>query len=1372
MQYDNYQEKINKIVEFMRKVVSHIVMISIITGAIIAAIIALIVAKGTIYGESACRPEITYGEELEFSAKAFLSPVSYEYSPAGKDEWSSSVPRTPGNYKIRAVSNRSFGGVSYSKEYEFKIFPKNIEISVAPNMTYGELPEIIAELEYNDKIKCDLIIENKYSLTTNASIAENSVRIYDENGNDMTDMYVINIMSKAFPINVSARRISIAIPDARKVYDGTAFASSEYSIFSGSPADGDNFYISFFASLTNAGTVKNTPSVGFTSPEGIDTTHMYDISLSVGSLTVEKRPLSITTNSNEVVYSDTLYTDVSYTLDSSTSMVEGHTISVARHTQIIDCGTYDNELEFSIYDKNATNVTENYSFNITNGTIKVTPAPLVITTEGLNVVYDGAAHVNDNFSVSGLINGHIAGIMSREIIPVNAGSYKNEMTFYVVKGAKSVTENYEITYNFGTIEISKRPLKVITPSKTWQYDGMTHSSFDITIENLAPDHFAYSIYDANITDVGTVQNIAYIESILGDPMKSYVEDLTPNYDITYEYGTLTVTPRPAMVFVEKTSKIYDGTPLSPRVLAQGLVEGHDLGSSYVCDSTPIDVGEYPCHINTNFVIIVDQNRKDVTHNYTLSYQSNTVSITHRIIRVISESAKKRYDGTPLTAPGCSVYMAENLYYTLVEGHTMSAVVIGSITDIGTTENIWVYDSLKINDISGKDVTHNYKIENYYNGTLTVLPATAIEITTADAMKYYDGTPLTNSNYTLEVVEGNVIEGHTIRVNVSGGIVDPGSAPNTATVIVTDVQGKDVTRYYDIKINEGTLIVKENNNSEKEYGKVYSQTNRLIYFKISSYGDFLNSAWQSAPKYTELLEDKFGYSYLTSFALKNADSQTEHIYVSDILLCMLPYYLGFGGDNAIPQNDVNLDDCEIKSYMAYIYDIENYGSAIEELRNTLGDLSDEEEKYREFVYDNYLFVEQSTLDYLNYIIKKQAFNKNDPDIIEAVASHIMQSAKYNLDYDVRLDNEKDVVVSFLKDYKEGVCRHYAAAATMLFRALGIPARYTEGFAVEAEANKWTPIMSPGHAWVEVYVDGLGWIQVEVTGSDNSGEELPPSEEILEIRPEYISKEYDGTPLRANKLDMTEMLLELIGKGYTYDVTFAGEQTEIGESTSSIVEFKLYDPNKKDVTDQFNIMYSTGTIQITQKQLKIGLYQLHKYYDGKELKFGNFDYVILDKPDDLIVSVKLNISLTEAGSITMSMLNENIDSYVAYSVERVINGDRIDVTEEFTVVMTSITDSEFFVPLRVEKRKIELTSGSVSSEYTGGVLENNSVFISKGTLATGHTIKATAIGRLTLPGSVPNTIDVSSVVITDAEGNVVTQNYDIKYVNGTLTFEEES
>ena len=61
----------------------------------------------------------------------------------------------------------------------------------------------------------------------------------------------------------------------------------------------------------------------------------------------------------------------------------------------------------------------------------------------------------------------------------------------------------------------------------------------------------------------------------------------------------------------------------------------------------------------------------------------------------------------------------------------------------------------------------------------------------------------------------------------------------------------------------------------------------------------------------------------------------------------------------------------------------------------------------------------------------------------------------------------------------------------------------------------------------------------------------------------------------------------------------------------------------------------------------------------------------------------------------------------------------------------------------------------------------VYISKGSLAGGDTLSAYAYGVLTEPGTIENMFGRENVVIKNANGEDVTENYDISYVFGYLT-----
>jgi transglutaminase-like putative cysteine protease len=189
----------------------------------------------------------------------------------------------------------------------------------------------------------------------------------------------------------------------------------------------------------------------------------------------------------------------------------------------------------------------------------------------------------------------------------------------------------------------------------------------------------------------------------------------------------------------------------------------------------------------------------------------------------------------------------------------------------------------------------------------------------------------------------------------------------------------------------------------------------------------------------------------------------------------------------------------------------------------------------------------------------------------VAKYISTAATYKLEYDPMLDEETNMVIAFLSKYKEGLCRHYASAATLLFRCLGIPARYTVGYVANTEGGKITQVTSKtAHAWVEVYLDGMGWIKVEVTGGGSSVPAPSPSPDnvkkptIITLSPEYEHKMYDGEPLvPSGNIIYSSSLEELLAEGYTYQVKVEGSQTKIGRGVSTVTSFELFDPSGEKV-----------------------------------------------------------------------------------------------------------------------------------------------------------------------------------------------------------------
>jgi len=90
--------------------------------------------------------------------------------------------------------------------------------------------------------------------------------------------------------------------------------------------------------------------------------------------------------------------------------------------------------------------------------------------------------------------------------------------------------------------------------------------------------------------------------------------------------------------------------------------------------------------------------------------------------------------------------------------------------------------------------------------------------------------------------------------------------------------------------------------------------------------------------------------------------------------------------------------------------------------------------------------------------------------------------YNLNVP-SVDEDADPVANFLFGDRNGYCVHLAHSAVYLFRTLGVPARVSVGYAVEARqrGNGSALLIRSGnaHAWPEVYVRGLGWVVFDIS-----------------------------------------------------------------------------------------------------------------------------------------------------------------------------------------------------------------------------------------------------------------------------------------------------
>lgn len=73
--------------------------------------------------------------------------------------------------------------------------------------------------------------------------------------------------------------------------------------------------------------------------------------------------------------------------------------------------------------------------------------------------------------------------------------------------------------------------------------------------------------------------------------------------------------------------------------------------------------------------------------------------------------------------------------------------------------------------------------------------------------------------------------------------------------------------------------------------------------------------------------------------------------------------------------------------------------------------------------------------------------------------------------------------FMFDSRRGICTDFATASTLLLRAAGIPARYTEGFVLKEESRdafgRYPVTAASAHAYSTAYIEGYGWLEIDGT-----------------------------------------------------------------------------------------------------------------------------------------------------------------------------------------------------------------------------------------------------------------------------------------------------
>ena len=155
-----------------------------------------------------------------------------------------------------------------------------------------------------------------------------------------------------------------------------------------------------------------------------------------------------------------------------------------------------------------------------------------------------------------------------------------------------------------------------------------------------------------------------------------------------------------------------------------------------------------------------------------------------------------YNGAAITGKDVEITSGK-----LLEGHKLSAAVIGSGVNAGSYELTLDPEKITIVDANNKDVSEMYA-RTILPGKL-IINKRSVLITSPSATKTYDGSALTRPAVTI--TGDGFVPGELAKAEATGSITNVGSTPNTIRYTTT---GAFNAANYSIALSVGTLTVTE------------------------------------------------------------------------------------------------------------------------------------------------------------------------------------------------------------------------------------------------------------------------------------------------------------------------------------------------------------------------------------------------------------------------------------------------------------------------------------------------------------------------------------------------------------------------------------
>jgi alpha-tubulin suppressor-like RCC1 family protein len=360
---------------------------------------------------------------------------------------------------------------------------------------------------------------------------------------------------------------------------------------------------------------------------------------------------------------------------------------------------------------------QNYAITYQSGTVTVNTAPVTVSASSDSMTYGGTVPIITP-SYSGFVNGDNASSLTSAPTCSTTATSSSPVGNYDSSCSGAVDPNYQFNYGPGAVAVGAAALVVTASSGSAVYGSGPPA--------VTPSYSGFVNGDnaSSLSSAPTCSTTATAASPVGNYDTSCSGAVDPNYNITYQDGSVAVTPAPLTITASSGMVAYGGNPPTVTPGVSGLQNGETvsvLGSGLTCSSAASSsspVGNYA----TSCSGAVDP-------NYDITYVGGTTTVIPAPLTITATSGTMTYGGA-VPVISANVAGLENGENVSVLGAGLTCATLATpVASVGS------YPSA----CSGAS-DPNYTI-SYVTGSVSVTPAALSITASSNSMTYGDPAPV-------------------------------------------------------------------------------------------------------------------------------------------------------------------------------------------------------------------------------------------------------------------------------------------------------------------------------------------------------------------------------------------------------------------------------------------------------------------------------------------------------------------------------------------------------------------------------------------------------------------------------------------------------